>query len=56
MAIDKARKFLENLLDNPQMVEQMKGFTVDDMKMAAEELKKEGKINDKNTLLAPDAI
>lgn len=56
MAKERAKEFLEHLLTNPKTVEQMKGFTVDDMRSAAEELKKEGKIDEKSLLMPPDAI
>ncbi|NIM10493.1 MAG: hypothetical protein GTO45_00745 [Candidatus Aminicenantes bacterium] len=42
MAKEKAKEFIKFLKDNPEVVEKMKGFTPDELKDAAEDLKKEG--------------
>ena len=44
MSKEKARAFLEYLLEHTELAERMKGFTQEHLRMAAEDLTKEGKI------------
>ena len=46
MSKEKAKEFIKYLIDNPEVTEKMKGFTQEDLKDAAEELKGEGKVPD----------
>jgi hypothetical protein len=46
MSKQKAREFLEYLQKNPELLDKMKGFTMDELKEAGEELRNEGKIED----------
>jgi hypothetical protein len=43
MSVEKAKELLQFLIKNPDITEKMKGFTHEELKEAAEELKKEGK-------------
>lgn len=43
MSVEKAKELLLFLNKNPELTEKMKGFTFEELKEAAEELKKEGK-------------
>jgi hypothetical protein len=42
MSKEKAKEFLKYLVENPELAEKMKGFNLDHLKEAAEEMKDEG--------------
>jgi len=54
MAKEKAEAFLQHLLDNPQLVEKMKGFTKDELDDAMKDLKKSGKVKEDSEVLPHD--
>lgn len=41
MSVRNAKKFIEYLEENPEVMEKMKDFTMEELKQAAEEKKKE---------------
>ena len=49
MSVEKAKEFLRYIHKNPEVIEKMKGFTHEDIRAAAEELKKEGITIPENT-------
>jgi hypothetical protein len=49
MSVEKAKEFLRYIHKNPEIIEKMKGFTHEDIRAAAEELKKEGITIPENT-------
>jgi hypothetical protein len=51
MSKDKAKAFLEHLMENPELTEKMKGFTQEELKDALAELQKEGKIKEDENLI-----
>ena len=48
MAKEKAHSFLEHLMKNPDLLEKMKGFSVEELKEAAQEKKKSGELSDES--------
>jgi DNA-binding transcriptional MerR regulator len=51
MSKDKAKEFLLYLKKHPKVAEKMKGFTLEEIKEALEDLKNEGKIKEDDELL-----
>jgi hypothetical protein len=48
MSKEKAKEFIKYLRDNQHVTEKMKGFTLDELKEAADDLKKDGTITDED--------
>jgi hypothetical protein len=46
MAINKAKKFLNELLNDEELQKKFSGFTLDELKKAAAEMKKSGELSD----------
>jgi len=54
MAKEKAKEFLEHLVDNPDLVEKMKGFTKQELNDAMLDLKKSGRVKSEDEVLPHD--
>ncbi len=51
MGKDKAKAFVQHLLDNPDLKDKMKGFTQEDLKEAVDEMVKDGKVQKDDELV-----
>jgi molybdopterin-biosynthesis enzyme MoeA-like protein len=51
MAKEKAKAFLEHLMQNPELMDKMKGFSQDELKEALEDLQKEGKVPENEEMI-----
>ena len=51
MAKEKAKEFLEYMQNNPDVIEKMKGFTLEELNEAHEEMKNEGSIQEDDELV-----
>lgn len=51
MAKEKAKEFVEHLLDNPGLVTKMQGFTQEEFGEAVSDLKSEGRIKESDEIL-----
>jgi hypothetical protein len=51
MAKEKAKEFLEHVMKNPELKEKMKGFTLQDLRDAHEDLLNEGAIEEENRII-----
>jgi len=51
MAKDKAKEFLNHVMENPELKEKMKGFTLQDLRDAHEDLLKDGTIEEDNKII-----